>query len=63
MTLNNSKIMNEFELKAYRDHEASKAFYIHEGVAKTVKDFKRAGASWQLIAKVTGLTKEQIERL
>lgn len=36
---------------------------IEKGVEKTILDFKRAGASDELIAKATGFTPEQISAL
>ena len=57
----------EESLKTYRDNysviETAKKEGIQEGVEKTAKTMKREGLSFELINRITGLTKEQIEKL
>ena len=57
----------EESLKTYRDNysviETAKKEGIQEGIEKTAKTMKREGLSFELINRITGLTKEQIEKL
>jgi predicted transposase/invertase (TIGR01784 family) len=65
----NSKDMKAYEesLKAYRDNysiiETAKNEGKEEGKLEIGKEMKKEGLSADLIARVTGLTKEQIEKL
>ena len=53
----------EESLKIYRDYKNTIDTAFDEGINKVAKNLKKEGIDIELIIKVTGLTKEQIDTL